>query len=123
MHTDQENPTITTGSSWIEVVRAISRGGLGAVCVVDESGYLAGIITDGDLRRAIEQTSHEQLGRLTCDDFMTRKPTVAAPELLAVDALRLMEDRPSQISVLPVVNADQICVGLIRLHDIVRSGL
>jgi len=54
---------------------------------------------------------------------MTRQPTVATPQLLAFDALRLMEDRPSQISVLPVVDEDQMCVGLIRVHDIVRSGL
>ena len=123
MHGDRENPTIPAGSSWIEVVRAISKGGLGAVCVVDAEGRLAGIITDGDLRRAIEQTSHESLAKLTCDDFMTRKPVVATPELLAFDALRLMEDRPSQISVLPVVDEDQKCVGLLRLHDVVRSGL
>ena len=123
MHRDGENPTIAMGSSWVEVVRAISKGGLGAVCVIDASGQLAGIITDGDLRRAIEQTDHESLAKLTCDQFMTRKPVVATPELLAFDALRLMENRPSQISVLPVVDMDQRCVGLIRLHDIVRSGL
>jgi arabinose-5-phosphate isomerase len=123
MHRNGENPTIATGSSWVDVVRAISKGGLGAVCVVDESGRLAGIITDGDLRRAIENTSHDSLANLTCDHFMTRQPTVANPQLLAFDALRLMEDRPSQISVLPVVDEDQICVGLIRVHDIVRSGL
>ena len=123
MHRDGENPTIESGSSWVEVVRAISKGGLGAVCVVDRDGRLAGIITDGDLRRAIEQTSHESLARLTSDDFMTRKPVVVTPELLAFDALRLMEDRPSQISVLPVVDQDEKCVGLIRVHDIVRNGL
>ena len=123
MHRNGENPTIATGSSWVEVVRAISKGGLGAVCVVDPHGRLAGIITDGDLRRAIERTSHESLAKLCCDDFMTRQPTVATPQLLAFDALRLMEDRPSQISVLPVVDEDQMCVGLIRVHDIVRSGL
>lgn len=123
MHRDGENPTIAMGSSWVEVVRAISKGGLGAVCVIDNEGRLAGIITDGDLRRAIEQTSHESLAKLTCDDFMTCKPVVATPELLAFDALQLMEDRPSQISVLPVVDHDERCVGLIRVHDIVRSGL
>ncbi|HKR11762.1 MAG TPA: KpsF/GutQ family sugar-phosphate isomerase [Pyrinomonadaceae bacterium] len=123
MHSKGENPTIAAGSSWVEVVRAISKGGLGAVCVVDAAGHLAGIITDGDLRRAIERTSHDLLAKLTCDDFMTRQPTVATPQLLAFDALRLMEDRQSQISVLPVVDDDQICVGLIRVHDIIRSGL
>jgi arabinose-5-phosphate isomerase len=123
MHGDSENPTIAVGSSWVEVVRAISKGGLGAVCVVDSSGHLAGIITDGDLRRAIEQTEHSSLAQLTGDDFMTRKPIVTTPELLAYDALRLMEDRPSQISVLPVVDEAGKCVGLIRVHDIVRSGL
>ena len=123
MHTNGENPTIATGSSWVEVVRAISKGGLGAVCVVDPQGRLAGIITDGDLRRAIEHTNSDELAKLTCDDFMTRQPAVATQDLLAFDALRLMEDRPSQISVLPVVDEDQNCVGLIRVHDIVRSGL
>jgi arabinose-5-phosphate isomerase len=123
MHRDGDNPTIAAGSSWVEAVRAISKGGLGAVCVVEQDGSLAGIITDGDLRRAIEQTNHESLANLACDDFMTRKPVVATPDLLAFDALRLMEDRPSQISVLPVVDQDQKCVGLLRLHDVVRSGL
>ena len=123
MHRNGENPTIAVGSSWVEVVRAISKGGLGAVCVVDPTGRLAGIITDGDLRRAFERTNSASLAKLTCDDFMTRQPTVATADLLAFDALRLMEDRPSQISVLPVVDEDQVCVGLIRVHDIVRSGL
>jgi arabinose-5-phosphate isomerase len=123
MHCDGENPTIAMGSSWVEVVRAISKGGLGAVCVIDEAGRLAGIITDGDLRRAIEQTSHESLAKLTCDDFMTCKPVVATPDLLAFDALQLMEDRPSQISVLPVVDQEGKCVGLISVHDIVRTGV
>jgi len=54
---------------------------------------------------------------------MTRNPIVTNPEMLAFDALRLMEDRPSQINVLPVVDGERLCVGLIRLHDIVRSGL
>jgi arabinose-5-phosphate isomerase len=123
MHRDGENPTIAAGSSWVEVVRAISKGGLGAVCVVEPDGSLAGIITDGDLRRAIERTSHDSLANLAGDDFMTRKPVVVTPDLMAFDALRLMEDRPRQISVLPVVDQDRKCIGLLRLHDVVRSGL
>jgi len=123
MHEGAENPTIRTGAPWVEVVGAISNGGLGAVNVIDDRGCLAGIITDGDLRRAIQRSDHASLEHLKGDDLMTRNPVVASPDLLAYDALRLMEDRPSQISVLPVVGADRVCVGLIRLHDIVRSGL
>jgi arabinose-5-phosphate isomerase len=123
MHGGSRCPSVPQGSSWIEVVRAISIGGLGAVNVIDDGGRLTGIITDGDLRRTIEKSDHATLTELTCADLMTRDPVVASPELLAYDALRLMEDRPSQISVLPVVNGDRVCLGLIRLHDIVRSGL
>jgi arabinose-5-phosphate isomerase len=122
MHSGAENPIIKLGASWVEVVRAISNGGLGAVSVVDGMGHLAGVITDGDLRRAIQRRDYNSLESLTGDEIMTRNPAVASPDLLAYDALRLMEDRPSQISVLPVVDG-KLCVGLIRLHDIVRSGL
>jgi arabinose-5-phosphate isomerase len=123
MHSGPENPTIGLSAMWVEAVRGISAGGLGAVSVVDDAGRLAGIITDGDLRRAIQRLDHEALADLKCDEIMTRNPTVANPELLAYDALQLMEDRPSQISVLPVIDGGRVCVGLIRLHDIVRSGL
>jgi arabinose-5-phosphate isomerase len=123
MHSGADNPTIALGAMWVEVVKRISAGGLGAVNVVDDAGRLAGIITDGDLRRAIQRLDHETLAKLRCEEIMTRNPTVANPELLAYDALQLMEDRPSQISVLPVVDGERVCVGLIRVHDIVRSGL
>jgi arabinose-5-phosphate isomerase len=123
MHSGAENPTITAQAPWLEVIAAISRGGLGAVNVVDDAGRLVGVITDGDLRRALQQIKHADLETLRSDSIMTPRPVVAAPALLAYDALRLMEDRTSQISVLPVVDNERVCVGLIRLHDIVRSGL
>lgn len=123
MHSGADNPTIALGAVWVDAVKGISAGGLGAVTVVDEAGRLMGIITDGDLRRAIQKSGPASLAKLRSDELMTRNPAVASPDLLAYDALRLMEDRPSQISVLPVVDGDRVCVGLIRLHDIVRSGL
>ena len=123
MHAGQDNPTIGADAPWLEVIAAITRGGLGAVNVVDDAGRLLGIITDGDLRRAIQKIKHADLENLTGASLMTREPTVASPELMAYDALRLMEDRPRQISVLPVIADGKLCVGLIRLHDIVRSGL
>jgi arabinose-5-phosphate isomerase len=106
MHSGAANPTIALGAMWVDAVKGISAGGLGAVNVVDDAGRLAGIITDGDLRRAIQKCEPGSLANLRSDELMTRSPAVASPELLAYDALRLMEDRPSQISVLPVVDAD-----------------
>ena len=125
MHGGSQNPTIATDAAWLEIISAISHYGLGAVNVVDAEGRLAGIITDGDLRRSLQRINPPDLAfaNIKCDDLMTANPIVTNPEMLAFDALRLMEDRPSQISVLPVVEGDGLCVGLIRLHDIVRSGL
>jgi arabinose-5-phosphate isomerase len=123
MHSGEENPTIGADAAWLEVIAAITSGGLGAVNVVDRAGHLIGIITDGDLRRALQKIKLTELEHLHCSAIMTHNPVIASPEMLAYDALRLMEDRPSQISVLPVVDGERVCVGLIRLHDIVRSGL
>jgi arabinose-5-phosphate isomerase len=125
MHSGAENPTIADDASWMDVIATITQFGLGAVNVVDGQGRLAGIITDGDLRRSLQRIGARDFNfaNLKCDDLMTRDPVVTSPDALAFDALRLMEDRPSQINVLPVVDHDRLCVGLIRLHDIVRSGL
>lgn len=118
-----ESPNVAPAANWLAVVKAISKHSLGAVCVVDEKEKLVGIVTDGDLRRTIEKTAGANLESLTAAQMMTKNPTTAAPEMLAFEALKLMENRPAQISVLPVVDAQNICVGLLRLHDIVRSGL
>jgi arabinose-5-phosphate isomerase len=123
MHGGEDNPLIGMDAPWLEVIAALTRGRLGAVNVVDGSGHLSGIITDGDLRRAIQKINHAELEHLCSEAIMTRNPVIASPDLLAYDALRLMEDRPFQIAVLPVVDKDKLCIGLIRLHDIVRSGL
>ncbi len=117
------SPNIAPHAGWFDVVKAISGFSLGAVNVVDDNGRLIGIVTDGDLRRTIERTDPADFAGLNAAAMMTAGPISASPAMLAFDALRLMEDRPSQISVLPVVDAHGICVGLLRLHDVVRSGL
>jgi arabinose-5-phosphate isomerase len=123
MHAGAENPTVRATASLLEVVSEIGRGGLGAVNVVDEAGRLVGIITDGDVRRTLQKGRLSDLESLTGGEMMTRDPVVVAPDLLAHAALRLMEERPSQISVVPVVDERGASVGLLRVHDIVRSGL
>jgi len=117
-----QSPNVSPDANWLTVVKAISKYALGAVNVVDENDDLIGIVTDGDLRRTIEKTTPENFSSLSAESMMTRNPIVAAPEMLAYDALQLMENRPMQISVLPVTDNGKCC-GLLRLHDIVRSGL
>lgn len=118
-----QSPDISADTDWLIVVKAISQASLGAVNVVDESGSLIGIVTDGDLRRTIERLGADGLNGCNASAMMTSSPISATTDMLAFEALRLMEDRPSQISVLPVVDAAGKCVGIIRLHDIVKSGL
>ena len=123
MHRGDRNPTLFAEAAWIEVASAISSGGLGAVNIVDRAGTLLGLITDGDLRRWIGKIKPTELETLEAKKIMTDNPIVVTPDVLAYDALKLMEERTSQIDVLPVVNHQGYCLGLIRLHDIVGSGL
>jgi len=118
-----ESPNISPDAGWIDVVKAISKFALGAVNVTNGDGRLCGIVTDGDLRRTIERTPAEGLASLNAAQMMTSNPITASTSMLAFDALQLMENRPSQISVLPVVDENEHCVGLLRLHDVVKSGL
>lgn len=100
------------------VIRMTERN-LGAACVVDDRAQpvqLLGIVTDGDVRRALQ--NHDELGGLTAADVCTVDPVRVASEATLAEAVRLMEDRPGQISELPVVDATGRLVGLVRLHDI-----
>ncbi len=105
-----------------QVIIAMSQRPLGAACVVDEDYRLLGIVTDGDLRRVL--LTHEDIRALHAGDGMTRQPVSISPEASLREAARLMEDRPSQISVLPVVDSrSHRCLGLIRIHDIYQPEL
>jgi arabinose-5-phosphate isomerase len=117
------NPTLLAQASWLKVVSAITKGGAGAVVIVDDHNCLLGLITDGDLRRWVQKTLSNDLDYLTAAQIMTEQPVSVTPDLLAYAALQMMENRPSQISVLPVVDKNNICLGLLRLHDMLRSGL
>lgn len=127
MHQGADNPTAHPTASWFQVLQVLCERSLGAVNIVDEEGRLVGLVTDGDIRRTVKAHAHESLAaleRLHAEQFMTRSPTVVGPDTLAYDALQRMENRPSQISVLPVVEpGSQRCLGLLRLHDLVRSRL
>lgn len=115
-------PTVTPDAPFIDALAAISAGGVGAVAVTDPEGFLVGIITDGDVRRWLERGT-SALDRARARDLMTREPVTTVPDALAFEALTIMEDRASQISVLPVVGSEGRFAGMLRLHDVVRAGL
>lgn len=111
----REVPIISSNKTLKEAVIAMSYRPLGAVCVVDD-GHLLGIITDGDVRRSIQ--SDLEISRVAISDIMKCNPITVSPIATIHTALDLMENRESQISVLPVVDNDNKLMGLIRLHDI-----
>jgi arabinose-5-phosphate isomerase len=119
MHAGDEVAWVAPETPLRQVVIAMSSRPLGAACVADAGGMLTGLVTDGDLRRALER--HEDIRLLHASHVMTKSPITVSPGALLHDALCLMEDRPRQISVLPVVDPGGICLGLLRLHDIYRS--
>ena len=91
----------------------------GAACVVGADDELHGLITDGDIRRCLERFS--DIHAVAASDVMTRGPIVVGPDATLFEAARLMENRPRQLSVLPVTDADGRLIGLIRLHDVIRA--
>lgn len=121
MHKNSALPLINAEANFKDAVIEITNKKLGCVCVVDKFNYLRGIITDGDVRRTFQKYNDFQ--NLRVADIMTPNPTKTHPDALLGEALALMEQRESQINVLPVVDSDNKCVGVIRLHDIVRSSI
>ncbi len=116
MHGPEEAAFVAPAAAVKDVIIAMTRQPLGAACVVDGEGRLAGFITDGDLRRAL--TAHDDIRGLCARDIMTESPVTIGPEATLGRALELMERRRSQISVLPVVDGDGRAAGILRIHDI-----
>jgi arabinose-5-phosphate isomerase len=117
MHSGPEVAWVKPEDSLKHVVIEMSERPLGAACVISGGQRLVGLVTDGDVRRALK--NHDDIRPLRAMDVMTTSPTTIDPEALLHDALCLMENRPSQIYVLPVVDRkSHMCVGLLRLHDI-----
>jgi len=121
MHTGQQVAWVNAEVSLKEVVVSMTRHPLGAACVVDNEHHLLGLITDGDLRRALQ--NFDDIRTVTAADIMVDRPTCVSPDASLRQALKLMEDRPSQISVLPVIDDAARCLGLLRIHDIYIGGL
>jgi arabinose-5-phosphate isomerase len=107
------------GASLRDVLFAITAARAGAAVVVDDAGRLAGIITDGDIRRAL--LSDEKALAKQAEAVMTREPKIARPDAPAVEALRLM--REYKIGDMPVVDEDRRVQGMLNLKDMLELGL
>ena len=115
MHVGNEMPTVDISANVGEAILEMTRKALGCVGVLDKE-RLAGILTDGDLRRHI----HDIPIRSSVGEIMTRKPKVTKPGTLAVEALKFMTD--NKISSLFVIDEGRP-VGVIHLHDCLRAGI
>jgi arabinose-5-phosphate isomerase len=118
MHTGDRLPQVRPEAPLGDVIEVISAARLGAACVVDDSGELLGVITDGDLRRLIQQ--RERPLEATASEAMTPGPVSIGADELAVSALRIMEER--RITSLPVLEGRKV-VGFLHLHDLWRTQM
>ncbi|MEG1582923.1 MAG: KpsF/GutQ family sugar-phosphate isomerase [Cetobacterium sp.] len=114
MHKDL--PIVETYSDMDNVIMTMTKKRLGVVCIV-ENDILLGIITEGDIRRALKMK--DKFFSLKAEDIMTTNYTYATEDIMALDALELMENRESQISVLPVLDSKKV-VGVVRIHDLLN---
>jgi len=120
MHTEERTPRVPAGAPLPDALLEISRKGLGMTTVIDDGGRLAGIFTDGDLRRLLDHGAVDLRG-LRVDDVMTRGGITVSPQMLAAEALGLMEER--QINALPVVDEAGVVIGALNMHDLLRAGV
>ena len=118
-HTGEELPVVKEDTPMRETVLVMTEKGFGATAVVNEEGKLVGIITDGDLRRFVNRGG--SFDRNVARDVMTRNPKTARPDELALEALKRMEDY--KITVLIVVDEENRPIGIIHMHDILRSEI
>lgn len=115
MHQVDQVACVSPDETLREVVIRMTKFPFGAACIVDAENSLAGIITDGDIRRILSQAG--DILNFKVGDYMTKSPISTQPNVPLGDAVRKMEDRSSQISVLPVVADSGELLGLLRLHD------
>ena len=116
MHKNDEIPLVNIATSMKETLITMSSKGFGIAAIVDDTGCLVGVITDGDLRRHIDDLMERNAA-----DIASLSPITVAEKTFAFDALNLMQDR--KISVLIVTSADNKPVGIIHIQDLLRVGV
>jgi arabinose-5-phosphate isomerase len=111
-------PSVKASTSLKEVINVISKSRMGATVVLDDTGAIIGMITDGDIRRMLEQ--HNSIQDLTAADIFHKKPITISSDTLAIEAFDLM--KAHDISQLIVADEAQY-KGMIHMHDLMKEGI
>lgn len=119
MRRGARSPVIDETHTVKEAIEAITEARAGAIAVIDKNGKLAGIFTDGDLRRHLKVEPNVAAHKI--GDVMTRSPRTIGPDQLASEAARILREK--KIDELPVVDADGRPIGMIDVQDILAAGL
>jgi len=119
MHSGEELPQVVRGTLLKDALMEMTHKGLGMTVVIEEDGRLAGIFTDGDLRRTLDRQI--DIRNATIDSVMTPHGKTARPDMLAAEALKIMEDH--KISALVVIDKEERPVGALNMHDLLRAGV
>jgi arabinose-5-phosphate isomerase len=120
MHSGDALPIVCSNQKMTDVILEMTSKKLGCTAVIDSNGLLAGMITDGDLRRQLQQKQNNLLD-YTAIECMTPKPKHAHPDDLALNTLNLMELH--KITMLPVVDENNKPVGMLHMHDLLQAGI
>lgn len=121
MHGAAELPLATGETRMDQAIVAMTAKRFGCLGIVDADGRLAGIVTDGDLRRALDKAQATPLLAREAQAVMTQAPCTITADALAADALRIMNAR--SITALFVVDADGRPAGILHIHDLLRAGV
>jgi len=119
MHTGEAIPVVGLDTPLLDALMEMSRKGLGMTAVVDAAGKLAGVFTDGDLRRTIDNKVDVHKARVR--EVMTANCKSVHPGMLAAEVLQIMDS--TKINSLPVVNGENDLVGALNIHDLLRAGV
>lgn len=119
MHSGDTLPAVPTGTLLSEALLEMSRKGLGMTCIIATDGSLAGLFTDGDLRRALDHDVNVKTTKI--DEVMSKNCKTVTPHMLAVEALKLMED--NAINGVIVVDDNNKPVGALNMHDLLKAGV
>jgi len=119
MHQGEHLPKVASGASVNQALLEITRQGLGITAIVDAQNKLLGIFTDGDLRRTIDHNI--DIRQLKIDELMTKNGITVKAQMLAGQALKIMQDR--KINALIVVDDKNCAIGALNMHDLLRAGV